>query len=152
MNTKEITSCHLFHLVSLIDEFEFLRSLAWRSVCLSCFCAPVQNIDALCWLFTTFRFGTRETSVTSCDSAESSLTPLQFTRTALFDTLDGVHGMTSSLGAVALYLTWHLDHVSSLLTVWVRACDHRPVYEGVAREEIQKSGDCVTKSVNVDEP
>jgi hypothetical protein len=110
MDTKEVTGCHLFHLESLVDEFEFLRSLAWWSVCLSGFGAPVQDIDPLCWFFTTFGLWTRETAVTSSHTTESTLTPLQFTRTALLDTLDGVHGMASSLGAVALNLSWHLDH------------------------------------------
>ena len=137
---------------SLVDEFEFLRSLAWRSVCLSCFSTPVENVDSLGWLFSTLRLWTRETSVTCCDSTESALSPLQFACTSLLDTLNGMHRVSASLGAVTLDLTGHLDHCSNLLTIWVRACDHRPVYEGVAREGICKPGDCVAKSVNVDEP
>jgi hypothetical protein len=152
MYTKEITGRHLCHLKSLIDEFEFLRSLAWRSVCLSGFGAPVENVNPLCWLFSTLRLWTRETSVTCCDSTESALTPLQFACTSLLDALNGMHRMSASLGAIALDLTGHLDHCSNLLTVWVRACDHRPVYEGVAREGICKPRDCAAKSVNVDEP
>lgn len=115
MDSKEITGCHLFHLESLVDEFEFLRSLAWRSVGLSSFSTPVENVDSLGRLFTAFGFGTRETAVTSCHSAESPLTPLQFTRTALLDTLNGVHRVAPSLGTVTLDLTWHLDHGLSLL-------------------------------------
>ena len=152
MYTKEITGRHMCHLKSLIDEFEFLRSLAWRSVCLSGFGAPIKNVNPLCWLFSTLRLWTRETSVTCCDSTESALTPLQFACTSLLDALNGMHRMSASLGAVALDLTGHLDHCSNLLTMWVRACDHRPVYEGVAREKPQKSRYCVANSVNVDEP
>ena len=110
MYTKEITGRHLFHLESLVDEFEFLRSLAWRSVRLSCFGTPIENVNPLCRLFTAFGLWPRETAVTRSHSAESALTPLQFTRTAFLDTLNGVHGVASSLGAVALDLSWHLDH------------------------------------------
>tara|TARA_B110000438_G_scaffold303775_1_gene367269 strand:- start:2114 stop:2449 length:336 start_codon:yes stop_codon:yes gene_type:complete len=110
MDTKEVAGCHFFHLKSLIDEFKFLRSLTWWSVCLSSFSAPVEDVDALGWLFTTFRFWTRETAVTSCNPAESALTPLQFTRASLLDTLNGMHGVSSSLGAVAFDLPWHFDH------------------------------------------
>ena len=110
MYTKEITGRHLFHLESLVDEFEFLRSLAWRSVCLSGFGAPIEDVDPLCWLFTTFRLWSRETTVSRGHSTEAALPPLQFTRTAFLDTLNGVHGVASSLGAVALNLSWHLDH------------------------------------------
>jgi len=110
MYTKEITGRHLFHLESLVYEFEFLRSLAWGSVCLSCFGASIEDVDSLGRLFTAFGLWSRETAVTRSHSAESALTPLQFTRTALLDTLNGVHGVASSLGAVALDLSWHLDH------------------------------------------
>jgi hypothetical protein len=110
MDTKKITGCHLFHLKSLVDEFKFLRSLAWWSVCLSGFGAPIKDVDPLGWLFTTLRLWTRETTVTCSYSTETALTPLQFTRTALLDSLDGVHGMASSLWTVALNLSWHLDH------------------------------------------
>jgi hypothetical protein len=152
MYSKEITGRHFSHLRSLVDEFEFLRSLAWRSVCLSGFCAPIKNVDSLGGLFTTLRLRTRETTVTCSNTTESALTPLQLTCTSFLDALNGVHGVASSLWTVTLDLTWHLDHCLSLLTVWVRACDHRPVYEGVARLGIRKSSDCVAKSVNLDEP
>ena len=94
----------------LVNEFELLRSLAWWSVGFARLRASVENVDTLGWLFTTFWFRTRETTVTCCDSAESSLTPLQFTRTALLNALNRVHGVASSLWTVALNLTWHLDH------------------------------------------
>ncbi|SVC70586.1 uncharacterized protein METZ01_LOCUS323440, partial [marine metagenome] len=94
MYTKEITGRHLFSPRSLVDEFEFLRSLARWSVRLSCFGTPVEDVDPLGGLFTTFRLGPRETTVTRSDSTESALTPLQFACTALLDALNGVHRVT----------------------------------------------------------
>tara|TARA_B100000519_G_scaffold70663_1_gene60558 strand:- start:390 stop:632 length:243 start_codon:yes stop_codon:yes gene_type:complete len=79
-------------------------------MCFTGFRATVENIDALGRLFPTFWLWARETTVSSHHSTEAALTPLQFTRTALLDALNGVHGMASSLGTVALDLTWHLDH------------------------------------------
>jgi hypothetical protein len=79
-------------------------------MCLTGFCATVNDVDSLGWLFTAFGFGTWETTVSSHDSAETALTPLQFTRTALLYALNSMHGVASSLGAVALDLSWHFDH------------------------------------------
>jgi hypothetical protein len=108
--TEEVAGRHLFHLESLVDKFEFLRSLAWWSVRLSSFSTSIQDVDSLGGLFTTLGLWAWETTVTRSDSTEASLTPLQFTCTALFDALNGVHSVASSLWTVALNLSWHLDH------------------------------------------
>lgn len=110
---------------SLIDEFKLLCSLAWRRVGLASLRAAVDDVDALGRLLSTLRLWSWETAVTCSDSAEAPLTPLQLTRSALFDALDCVECMLTSRGAVSLDLTWHFDHTMSLL-----ACEREPATDG----------------------
>lgn len=76
--------------------------------------ASKQDIYSLSWFFSTIWLWTWETTVTSHNFSESSLTPFQFRSTLLFDTLNSMHGMLTRRGAVTLDLTWHLYHGNTL--------------------------------------
>jgi hypothetical protein len=80
-------------ITSLIDEFEALGALAWSIMCLPGFATAEQDVDALGRFFSTFWLWTRESAVSSCDSAEPALTPLQFAGSLLLDTLNGMQRM-----------------------------------------------------------
>ncbi len=97
-------------ITSLVHEFEFLRTLARSVMGLARLGAAVEDVDALGWLFTTVRLGTRETAVPSGDLTEASLTPAKFGCALLLDALHGVEGVLARRGAVALDLTGHLHH------------------------------------------
>jgi hypothetical protein len=100
--------------ISLVDQFELLCSLAGRIMRFSGFGAAEKNVDSLGWLFTAFRLWTWETTVTSHNSAETTLTPTKF-RSALFlHALYCMHCVLASRGAVSLYLTRHFNHKSTL--------------------------------------
>ena len=98
---------------SSVNKLEFLSTLAGCVVGLSGFSAPVENVHSLGWLFTAVGFGTWETTVSSHDTTEASLTPAKFGSTSLFDTLNGVEGVLSSRRAVAHNLTGSLHHVNT---------------------------------------
>ena len=74
------------------------------------FCASVKDVHALGWLLTTVGLGTRETTVSSHDSTESSLTPAKFGSSSFLDSLNGVQGVLTSRRTVAHYLTRSLYH------------------------------------------
>ena len=74
------------------------------------FCASVKDVHALGRLLTTVGLGTRETSVSSHDSTESSLTPAKLGSSSFLDTLNGVQGVLASRRTVAHYLTRSLYH------------------------------------------
>ena len=99
---------------SLVDQFEFLCTLAWCVMRLAGFGAAEEDVHSLGWLFTTVWFRTWETSVTSHDSAETSLTPAKFGCALLLYALHCVHGMLTSRGTVPLHLTRHFHHKSTL--------------------------------------
>ena len=63
-------------ITSIIDEFEFLSTLAWRIVCFTSFSTTEKDVNSLGRFFATVWFRTWETTVSSHDSAEPSLTPL----------------------------------------------------------------------------
>ena len=77
-------------ITSLIDEFETLGALTRSIMRFSSFGTAEQDIDALGGFFPAFWFWPRESTVSSSDSAKSSLTPLQFAGSLLLDALDGV--------------------------------------------------------------
>ena len=77
---------------------------------LSCFCAAIENVDALGWFFASFWFWTWETTVTRCNTSEAALTPSKFGSASLLDSLHCVQGVLTSRGAVSLDLTWSLHH------------------------------------------
>ena len=60
------------------------------------FCASEEDVDSLSWFLTAVWFGTRETTVTSHNSAETSLTPAKFGCALLLYALHCVHGMLTS--------------------------------------------------------
>tara|TARA_B100000900_G_scaffold412863_1_gene435512 strand:- start:82 stop:471 length:390 start_codon:yes stop_codon:yes gene_type:complete len=62
---------------SAVNKFEFFGTLARSVVGFAGFCAPVENVHSLCWLFATIRLWTRETSVSGHDTTEPSLTPAE---------------------------------------------------------------------------
>ena len=75
--------------------------------------ATVENVHSLGWLFTAVWFWTWETTVSSHDSTETSLTPTKFRSTSLFDALNGMQCVLASRGAVSLDLTGSLHHVNT---------------------------------------
>ena len=78
------------------------------------FCASVKNIHSLGRLLTAFRLWTRETTVSSHNTAETSLTPAKFRSSLLLHSLNCMHCMLTSRWTVTLDLTWHFDHDSTL--------------------------------------
>ena len=107
-------------LTSSIYEFEFLGSLAWSIVSLTRFSATVKNVNTLGWLFTAIRLWTWETTISSHHFSEPSLTPAKFRGSLFLDTLNSMERVLTSRRAVALDLTWHLDHglhLNSLATI-----------------------------------
>jgi len=80
----------IFH-TSLVNQFELLSPLARCIMRLSGFGASVKNVHTLGRFFTAVWFWTWETTVSSHDTTESSLTPAQFRGSPLLDTLNGMH-------------------------------------------------------------
>ena len=80
-------------------------------MCFTSLSASKQDIYSLSWLFSTIRFWTWETTVSSHDAAETALTPAKFGGTSLLDALNGVHGMLTSRRTVALDLSGSLYHM-----------------------------------------
>ena len=74
------------------------------------FCASVEDVHALGWLLTTIRLWTRETTVSSHNSAEPSLTPAKFGSSPFLDSLNRVKGVLASRRTVAHNLTGSLYH------------------------------------------
>ena len=60
------------------------------------FCAAEKDVDSLGWLFTAIGLWTWETTVTSHNPAETSLTPAKFGCALLLYALHCVHGMLTS--------------------------------------------------------
>lgn len=100
--------------ISLVDQFELLCSLAWRIMRFTGFGAAEKDVNSLGWLFTAVRLWTRETTVTSHNPAETSLTPAKFGSALFLYALYCVHGVLASRRAVTLYLTGHFNHKSTL--------------------------------------
>jgi hypothetical protein len=98
---------------SAVDEFEFLSTLARSVVSLSGFRAAVENVDALGWLLPTVGLWTWETTVSSHDAAEASLTPAKFRGSLFLDALNRVKGVLASRRTVAHNLTGSLHHVNT---------------------------------------
>jgi len=115
-----------FH-TSLIDEFELLSTLALGGMRLPSLCAAVDDIDSLGRLLSTLWLGTRESTVTGSDSAESSLTPLELTRSALLDPLDSMHRVLASRWAVTLDLPGTLHHATSSIALWASRPPTAPI-------------------------
>ena len=127
------TKFPVINLTSIISQVEFLRPLTLWSMSLSGLSTTVKDIYTACGFFTTFRFGTWETTVSSSNSTESSLTPFQLTCSTLFDTLYCVNCMTSSSGAVSLYFPRTVNHKSTSHAL--RRLAHRwPLFESVVPE------------------
>ena len=99
---------------SPVHQFKLLCTLAGGVVSLAGFGASVEDVDALCWLLATVRFGTWETTVTRHDTTETALTPAKLGSAAFLDALHGVHGVLARRGAVSLNLTGTLHHVNTL--------------------------------------
>ena len=99
---------------SLVNQFELLSSLAWCIMRLAGLRATEENVHSLGWLFTAVRLRTWETTVSSHNTAEPSLTPAKFGCALLLHTLHCVHGMLTSRGTVTLDLTRHFHHKSTL--------------------------------------
>jgi len=78
------------------------------------FSATVKNVDSLGRLLTTFRLWTRETAVSSHNTAETTLTPAKFRSSLLLHSLNSVHCVLTSRRAVTLDLTWHFYHINTL--------------------------------------
>ena len=74
------------------------------------FCASVEDVHALGWLLATVRLWTRETSVSSHDTTEPSLTPAKFGCSPFLDTFNRVKGVLASRRTVAHHLTGSLYH------------------------------------------
>lgn len=98
---------------SPVHQFKLLCTLAGGVVSLAGFGASVEDVDALCWLLATVRFGTWETTVTRHDTTETALTPAKLGSAAFLDALHGVHGVLARRGAVSLNLTGTLHHVNT---------------------------------------
>jgi len=79
-------------------------------MCFTSFSTTEYDVYSLSWFFSAIRFWTRETTVSCHYSAETALTPLQFTCTALLYTLNSMHSVLTSTGTVSLDLSWHLYH------------------------------------------
>ena len=109
-----LRKCFAMMFNSLVNQFEFLRSLAWCVVRLAGFRTSEENVDSLGWLFTAIRLRTWETTVTSHHAAEPSLTPAKFGSALFLYALYGVHGMLTSRRTVTLHLTRHFHHKSTL--------------------------------------
>lgn len=75
--------------------------------------ASVEDVDALGWFFTTVGFWTRETTVSSHNTAETSLTPAQFRSPSFLHTLHRVEGVLTGGWTVAHNLTGSLHHVNT---------------------------------------
>ena len=97
----------------VVHEFEFLRTLTWRIVRFSGLRATVEDVHSLGGLLSALGLRAREPSVPRCDAAEAALSPLQFTRSLLLHTFHGVQRVLACGRAVALDLSWALDHVST---------------------------------------
>jgi len=95
---------------SSVDKFEFLGTLARSVVGFSGFRAPIENVDALGWLFASVGFGTGETAISCHDATETSLTPAKFGSSLFLDTLNRVERVLTSRRAVAHNLTGSLHH------------------------------------------
>jgi len=105
---------------SSIYKFKLLGSFARCIVGLSSLRASIKNVDSLGWLFTTIRLRTRETTVSTHDLTETSLTPAKFRRSLLLYALNGMKRVLACRRAVSLNLTWHLyhgHHLNSLATI-----------------------------------
>ena len=76
--------------------------------------ASIQDIYSLGGFFSAVRFWPWETTVTSHNLSESSLTPLKFGGTLFLDALNCMHRVLTSRWTVALDLTRHLDHGTTL--------------------------------------
>ena len=74
------------------------------------FRAPIENVDALGWLFASVGFGTGETAISCHDATETSLTPAKFGSSLFLDTLNRVERVLASRRAVAHNLTGSLHH------------------------------------------
>jgi hypothetical protein len=113
--SRQLTFRKLFVIfyTSLVNQFEFLSTLARGIVGFAGFSAPVENVNSLGWLFTTVRLWTWETTVSSHDTTETALTPAKFGGASLLNALNGVHGMLASRRTVALDLSGSLDHVNT---------------------------------------
>ena len=81
---------------SLVNQFELLSSLARCIMRLAGLRATEENVHSLGWLFTAIGLWTWETTVTSHNSAETSLTPAKFGCALLLYALHCVHGMLTS--------------------------------------------------------
>ena len=115
-----------FH-TSFIDEFELLRTLALGRMRLPGLSAAVDDVDSLGRLLSTLWLGTGESTVTGSNSAESSLTPLELTRSALLDPLDGMHRVLASGWAVTLDLPGTLHHATSSIALWASRPPTAPI-------------------------
>ena len=98
---------------SSVDQFEFLCTLARGIMRLAGFCATVENVHPLGWLFASIGFWTRETTVTRHHTAEPALTPAKLRGSLFLHSLNGVERVLSSRGAVSLDLTGSLHHVNT---------------------------------------
>ena len=76
--------------------------------------ASIQDIYSFGGFLSAVRFWPWETTVTSHNLSESSLTPLKFRSTLFLDALDCMHRVLTSRWTVALDLTRHLDHGTTL--------------------------------------
>ena len=99
---------------SFVNLIQFLCSLTGGVVSLTSLSASIQDIYSLGGLFSSVRFWSWETTVTSHNLSESPLTPLKFGSTLFLNALDCVHRVLTSRWAVAFDLTRHLDHGTTL--------------------------------------
>ena len=77
------------------------------------FRASVEDVDALRGFFTTVRFWTRETTVSSHNTAETSLTPAKLRSSPFLYTLHRVEGVLAGGWTVAHNLTGSLHHMNT---------------------------------------
>ncbi len=119
------------NLTSIIGQVEFLCPLTLWSMRLTSLSTAIKDIHTACRLFTALGFWTWETTVSSSDSAESSLTPFQLTCSALLDALYCVDCVASSRWTVSLDFPWTIYHKSTSNALR-RFAHRRPLFESVA--------------------
>ena len=96
---------------SSIHEFKLLGSLARRIVGLTRLSTTIENVNSLGRLFSTIGLWTWETTVSTHDLTEPSLSPTKFRSSLLLNALNRVERVLTSRRTVTLNLTRHLNHV-----------------------------------------
>ena len=96
---------------SSIHEFKLLGSLARRIMGLTSLSTTIENVYSLGRLFSTIRLWTWETTVSTHDLTEPSLSPTKFRSPLFLNSLNRVERVLTSRRTVPFNLTRHLDHV-----------------------------------------